>query len=81
MFNLMKKWFVLCLITTAFIAIAAVALPSCDNSSNPDIHSADSSVRAAADTIKANADTLIRKVDSTIKDKFDTAASKIKAAK
>jgi hypothetical protein len=81
MFNLMKKWFMLCVVATAAIATAAVTLPSCDNSSNPDIHSADSSVRAAADTIKANADTFIRKADSTIKDKFDTATSKIKAAK
>jgi hypothetical protein len=58
--------------------ILSAVMVSC-NSSNQDVHGADSAVRAAADTIRATADTAIRKIDSGIKAIADTATSKIKA--
>jgi hypothetical protein len=67
----MKKILALCLL--------AAALAACNNS-NPDVHAADSAVRAAADTIKASADTAIRKIDSGIRAIADTAKAKIHAA-
>jgi PBP1b-binding outer membrane lipoprotein LpoB len=67
----MKQLVALCMLT--------VLLASCNNS-EPDIHKADSAVKAAADTIKASVDTAVRKIDSGIRAMADTATSKIHAA-
>jgi hypothetical protein len=61
------------------ILVLAIAFSSCDNPNEPNIHAADSSVKAAADTLRAAGDSAIRKIDSTIRDNADTATAKIKA--
>ena len=68
----MKKILTLC--------ILAAGMAACNDSSQADVHTADSAVKAAADTIKVSADTAIRKIDSGIKAVADTAASKLSAA-
>ncbi len=69
----MKKIIVCCMVAASM----AVSIAACNDSSQADVHSADSAVKAAADTIKASTDTVIRKIDSGIKAVVDTATKKI----
>lgn len=67
----MIRLFALCMLT--------ISLFACNNS-NPDVHAADSAVKAASDTIRASVDTAIHRIDSGIRAIADTATRKIVAA-
>ncbi len=69
----MKKIIVHCMAAAAM----ASSIAACNDRSQPDVHSADSAVKAAADTIKASGDTAIRKIDSGIRAVADTVTKKI----